>query len=88
MADVHEPEVRSYNMSRIRSKDTKPELLVRKFLFKNGFRYRLHAKDLPESRISSCVSWLKNQNVTHSPLIDIPIQTSFGLKNYDRSNSF
>jgi len=47
MADVHEPEVRSYNMSRIRSKDTKPELLVRKFLFKNGFRYRLHIKDLP-----------------------------------------
>jgi len=34
MADVHEPEVRSYNMSRIRSTDTKPELLVRKFLFK------------------------------------------------------
>ena len=47
MADVHEPEVRSYNMSRIRSTDTKPELLVRKFLFKNGFRYRLHVKDLP-----------------------------------------
>lgn len=47
MTDVHEPEIRSYNMSRIRSKDTKPELVVRKFLFKNGFRYRLHVKDLP-----------------------------------------
>ena len=47
MTDVHEPEVRSYNMSRIRSKDTKPEMLVRRFLFKNGFRYRLHVKDLP-----------------------------------------
>ncbi|MCK9411694.1 MAG: very short patch repair endonuclease [Prolixibacteraceae bacterium] len=47
MADVHEPEVRSYNMSRIKSTDTKPELLVRKFLFKNGFRYRLHVKNLP-----------------------------------------
>ena len=47
MTDVHEPEVRSYNMSRIRSKDTKPEMIVRKFLFKNGFRYRLHVKDLP-----------------------------------------
>ena len=42
MADVHSKEVRSYNMSRIRSKDTKPELLVRKFLFSEGFRYRLH----------------------------------------------
>jgi DNA mismatch endonuclease, patch repair protein len=47
MADVHSKETRSYNMSRIRSKDTKPELLVRKFLHKNGFRYRLHVKDLP-----------------------------------------
>lgn len=34
-------------MSRIRSKDTKPEMLVRKFLHANGFRYRLHVKDLP-----------------------------------------
>ena len=47
MTDVHEPEVRSYNMSQIRSKDTKPEMIVRKFLFKSGFRYRLHIKDLP-----------------------------------------
>lgn len=47
MADVHSPETRSYNMSRIRSKDTKPELLVRKFLFSKGFRYRLHDKALP-----------------------------------------
>lgn len=46
MADVHSKEVRSYNMSQIRSKNTKPELLVRKFLFVNGFRYRLHQKDL------------------------------------------
>lgn len=47
MADVHEPEVRSYNMSRIRSKNTKPEIKVRKYLFSNGFRYRLHQKNLP-----------------------------------------
>ncbi|CAN5330982.1 very short patch repair endonuclease [soil metagenome] len=47
MADVHDPEVRSYNMSQIRSKDTKPEMTVRKFLHANGFRYRLHVKDLP-----------------------------------------
>ena len=32
MADVHDKKTRSYNMSRIRSRDTKPELLVRKFL--------------------------------------------------------
>lgn len=47
MADVHEPEVRSYNMSQIRGKDTKPEILVRKFLHVNGYRYRLHDKKLP-----------------------------------------
>ncbi len=34
-------------MSRIRSKDTRPELLVRKYLFKAGFRFRLHNKNLP-----------------------------------------
>ena len=34
-------------MSRIRGKDTKPEMLVRKFLHANGFRYRLHVKNLP-----------------------------------------
>jgi DNA mismatch endonuclease (patch repair protein) len=47
MADVHSKETRSYNMSRIRSKDTKPEMLVRRFLHKNGFRYRLHVKNMP-----------------------------------------
>lgn len=40
MADVHKKQVRSYNMSQIKGKDTKPELLVRKFLFANGIRYR------------------------------------------------
>jgi DNA mismatch endonuclease (patch repair protein) len=47
MADVHDKKTRSYNMSRIKSKNTKPEMLVRRFLFGNGFRYRLHVKDLP-----------------------------------------
>lgn len=47
MADVHEPEVRSYNMSRIRSKDTKPELIVRKHIHSQGLRFRLHDKTLP-----------------------------------------
>ncbi|MEZ5017872.1 MAG: DNA mismatch endonuclease Vsr [Flavipsychrobacter sp.] len=46
MADVHDKKTRSYNMSQVKGKDTKPELLVRKFLHANGFRYRLHVKDL------------------------------------------
>ena len=47
MADVHSPEVRSYNMSRIRSRNTKPEELVCKYLFSQGFRYRKNDKRLP-----------------------------------------
>ncbi|MDD3876650.1 MAG: DNA mismatch endonuclease Vsr [Bacteroidales bacterium] len=47
MVDVHDKKTRSYNMSRIKGKDTKPEMLVRKFLFANGFRYRLYDKKLP-----------------------------------------
>lgn len=45
--DVHDPDTRSYNMSQIKGKDTKPELMVRKFLFSKGYRYRLHDKKLP-----------------------------------------
>lgn len=38
---------RSANMSRIRSKDTKPEMLVRRALHRLGFRFRLHVRGLP-----------------------------------------
>ena len=41
------PEKRSWNMSRIKSKDTTPECIVRSFLHRNGFRFRLQVKDLP-----------------------------------------
>ena len=47
MADVHDRKTRSYNMSRIRSKNTKPEELVRKYLFAQGFRYRKNDIRLP-----------------------------------------
>ncbi len=47
MADVHDTDTRSYNMSRIKGKDTKPEMLVRRFLHAQGFRYHLHDKKLP-----------------------------------------
>jgi DNA mismatch endonuclease Vsr len=47
MADVHNKAQRSYNMSRIKGKDTKPEMLVRKFLHAQGFSYKLHDKTLP-----------------------------------------
>lgn len=47
MADCHSKETRSYNMSRIRSKNTKPEEIVRKHLFSQGFRYRKNDSRLP-----------------------------------------
>ncbi len=40
-------EQRSWNMSRIRNRDTKPELIVRSLLHKKGYRFRVHRKDLP-----------------------------------------
>lgn len=47
MTDVLSKEQRKRCMSKIKSKDTKPEMLVRRFLFSHGFRFRLHRKDLP-----------------------------------------
>ena len=47
MADVLTPKQRSYNMSQIRNRDTKPEELVRKYLFSQGFRYRKNDARLP-----------------------------------------
>ena len=47
--DVHDRATRSYNMSQIKGKNTKPEDMVRKYLFAQGFRYRKNDKRLPGS---------------------------------------
>lgn len=47
MVDHLSPEKRSWNMSRVRSKDTGPEMKVRRLLFSMGFRYRINVKTLP-----------------------------------------
>lgn len=47
MVDDLTPQQRSYCMSRIRSKNTKPEIIVRKVIHSMGYRFRLHRKDLP-----------------------------------------
>ncbi|NYF33796.1 very short patch repair endonuclease [Sphingopyxis sp. JAI108] len=47
MADKLTAVRRSVNMSRIKSRNTKPEMLVRRLLHADGYRYRLHARDLP-----------------------------------------
>lgn len=47
MADSLTPEARSALMSRIRGKNTKPEMFVRRLVHGMGYRFRLHRKDLP-----------------------------------------
>jgi len=47
MTDTISKERRSWNMSRIRSEDTKPEMIVRSMLHRAGYRFRLHVKNLP-----------------------------------------
>lgn len=47
MTDVHTPQQRSFNMSRIRNRNTRPEMKVRSIVHGMGYRYALHRKDLP-----------------------------------------
>ncbi len=47
MVDVHTTEQRSFNMSRIRSRNTTPEMIVRSLVHQLGYRFRLHRRDLP-----------------------------------------
>ncbi|HBO27782.1 very short patch repair endonuclease [Culturomica sp.] len=47
MADIYSKEKRSYLMSLIRSQNTKPEIMVRKYLFSKGLRFRVNVKKLP-----------------------------------------
>lgn len=47
MADIMTPEQRSRNMAAIKGKDTKPEMIVRKYLFSRGLRFRVQVRKLP-----------------------------------------
>ena len=49
MTDIVDPQTRSRLMSGIRSENTRPELIVRRLLHADGFRYRLHDRSLPGS---------------------------------------
>src|ERR1041385_4171179 len=63
MADVLTPQQRSFNMSRIKSRDTKPEKIVRSIVHALGYRYRLHKPDLPGKPDIVCVR--------HRKIIDV-----------------
>lgn len=47
MSDIYSKSKRSDIMSKISGKETKPEILVRKYLFSKGFRFRKNVKELP-----------------------------------------
>jgi DNA mismatch endonuclease (patch repair protein) len=47
MTDVFTKEKRSWIMSRVKGRDTKPEMLVRSFVHRMGYRFRIHRRDLP-----------------------------------------
>ena len=47
MSDILNKEQRHKCMSNVRNKNTKPEIMVRKFLFSHGFRFRINKKELP-----------------------------------------
>jgi DNA mismatch endonuclease (patch repair protein) len=49
MADVFSEEKRSWIMGRVRGRDTKPEIIVRSFVHRMGYRFRLHYRELPGS---------------------------------------
>ena len=59
MTDVLTPEQRRLNMSRIRGKNTKPEMTLRHGLHAKGLRFRLHRKDLPGRPDLVFISWRK-----------------------------
>lgn len=77
--DRHTPEQRRRNMSAVKGKDTKPEILVRKWLHAAGYRFRLHVKDLPGKPdivlpkyktvifVNGCF-WHQHQGCQHSKL--------------------
>ncbi len=58
MADIKSPEARSRNMSAIKSKNTKPEIFLRKLLFSYGYRYRIHTSAV----IGHPDLWLRKYN--------------------------
>ena len=94
MTDVHDNKTRSYNMSRIHSKNTKPELLVRKYLHLKRLRFRLHDSKLPGKpdivlpkyqsiiQVQGCF-WHKHENCKY--FIIPKTRTEWWLKKFNKT---
>jgi len=97
---VRDAAVRSENMRRIRSKDTRPEMVVRRLAWKMGARYRLHRHDLPgrpdlvfagKKRVlfvHGCFWHQHNCRRTHIPRTNLPywLQKLERNRNRDKTN--
>jgi len=60
-------EHRSWNMSRIRGKDTTPEKIVRSLLHRMGYRFRLHVRiPIEVGRVSPCAPWVERQEAART----------------------
>lgn len=95
MVDKMTPEQRHRCMSRIRSKDTRPEMVVRRFLWSHGYRYRLHRKGLPghpdivlgRLRVAVFVNgcfWHGHSCQRHIPASNVEFWTAKIARNRDR----
>ena len=90
MADTKTPAERSENMSRIRSTNTKPEEIVRKYLFSHGFRYRKNDKRypgkpdivLPKYMVAPAPDFLVPIKNTGSPKLN---ETSSGMQKINKN---
>ena len=63
MADIKSPEERSRNMSKIRSKDTKPEVYIRKLLYGQGYRYRKNVSSVPGHPDANADGYVERPNI-------------------------
>jgi hypothetical protein len=93
MADVHNKEQRSYNMSRIRSAHTKPEMLVRKFLHSKGFRYKPCYTKLAASypyavAFSDIIVYTSPEAITYKPGTASPEQHTGAKKAIPAATAF
>lgn len=82
MADTKTPAERSENMSRIRSTNTKPEEIVRKYLFSHGFRYRKNDKRYPGKPDIPAPDFLVPIKNTGSPKLN---ETSSGMQKINKN---
>lgn len=86
MADIKTPDARSKNMSAIRSKDTKPEVYLRKKLFHLGYRYRKNVSTIPGHPDIYLAKYNTAIFVHGTKIVNMPIHLKAALNSGIRSS--